>query len=295
VDLSMNQKILTKKTNRLKTFYLNSSIQGKNGLNKSNIYHGNLILVNKDNPLNTKVIHKYNHFVPGVLNHKDIYLEIETYFKLNQLIKYINSGDSIIPISGYRSMQEQKQIFTDSIKENGMDFTQKYVALPGHSEHQTGLAIDLAEQNDVIDFICPNFPYDGICGEFRFHAGRFGFIERYPAGKEELTGIGHEPWHFRYVSYPHSEIIQNFGFTLEEYVHFLKNFSFKDDHLKYKTDKYEYEIFYVKESDLMSFSTILAEEKRPYQISGNNVDGIIITLLNQVVRKSGVKTYERYH
>lgn len=75
------------------------------------------------------------------------------------------------------------------------------------SEHQTGLAIDLAENKEQIDFICPHFPYTGICGEFRAAAPRFGFIERYVSGKEQITGIGAEPWHFRYVGYPHSVIM----------------------------------------------------------------------------------------
>ena len=85
------------------------------------------------------------------------------------------------------------------MRESGRKFTETYVAVPGHSEHETGLAIDLGLKQDVIDFIRPEFPYEGICQRFRQLAPKYGFIERYPKGKEEVTGIGQEPWHFRYV------------------------------------------------------------------------------------------------
>lgn len=72
-----------------------------------------------------------------------------------------------------------------------------------------------------IDFIRPDFPYDGICGEFRKVAPNYGFIQRYTEDKEKITGISHEPWHFRYVGYPHSQIITERGLSLEEYIEFV--------------------------------------------------------------------------
>ena len=91
--------------------------------------------------------------------------------------------------------------------ESGLAFTHKYVAYPGCSEHQTGLAIDLGKAAGHIDFIRPAFPYDGTCGAFRRAAAAYGFIERYQKGKESLTGIAREPWHFRYVGLPHAAIM----------------------------------------------------------------------------------------
>lgn len=76
------------------------------------------------------------------------------------------------------------------------------MAFPDHSEHQTGLAIDLAEDRPDIDFIRPQFPYEGICRKFRERAAEFGFVERYKSEKQKITGIGAEPWHFRYVGRP---------------------------------------------------------------------------------------------
>lgn len=106
--------------------------------------------------------------------------------------------------------------------ESGEAFTRQYVALPGCSEHQTGLAIDLGRASEHIDFIRPDFPTDGVCGAFRRLAARYGFIERYPRGREAVTGIAHEPWHFRYVGAPHALLLTENGLCLEEYPDFLR-------------------------------------------------------------------------
>ena len=148
----------------------------------------------------------------------EIMLRRAAHQALEQLLQAAGCGGQIVPVSGYRTQREQEEIYESSLAENGPDFTAKYVALPGCSEHQTGLAIDLALKQARIDFIRPHFPYDGICGMFRALAPAYGFIERYPAGKEAITGIAHEPWHFRYVGCPHAGIMKVQNLTLEEYV-----------------------------------------------------------------------------
>ena len=127
----------------------------------------------------------------------------------------IHCRNEIVAVSGFRTQEEQEKIWNDTLAESGLDFTKKYVAVPRHSEHQTGLAIDLAENKEQIDFICPHFPYTGIWGKFRMTAPRFGFVERYVSGKEQITGIGAEPWHFRYVGYPHSVIMTDGGHSIK--------------------------------------------------------------------------------
>ena len=98
--------------------------------------------------------------------------------------------------------------------------TNKYVAEPGHSEHESGLAVDLAQRGAPPDLIRPSFPDSGVCRSFRKKAPWFGFIQRYEEGKEAITGIACEPWHFRYVGFPHSLIMQKKGLALEEYLDF---------------------------------------------------------------------------
>ena len=141
---------------------------------------------------------------------------------LERALRELGAQERIVPVSGYRSRREQEEIYRDSLEENGAAFTRKYVALPDRSEHQTGLAIDLGEGGRELDFIRPSFPEEGICGRFRRAAADYGFILRYPAGKEAVTGIAHEPWHFRYVGRPHARIMEERGLVLEEYLDFLR-------------------------------------------------------------------------
>lgn len=148
----------------------------------------------------------------------DILMQREAADQLRGLLEHISARDFIVPVSGYRSAREQREIYEDSLRENGEEFTRKYVALPGCSEHETGLAIDLGLNSGEIDFICPDFPYEGICNVFRKCAPEYGFIQRYTREKEEVTGISHEPWHFRYVGEPHAKIITEKGISLEEYM-----------------------------------------------------------------------------
>lgn len=128
----------------------------------------------------------------------------------------------IVPVSGWRSRAEQQSIWDDTWAREGEGFTRRYVALPGCSEHQTGLAVDLGKRSGDIDFIRPDFPDSGACGAFRRLAAEYGFILRYRREKEAVTGIGAEPWHFRYVGAPHAALLEESGLCLEEYGDLLR-------------------------------------------------------------------------
>lgn len=106
---------------------------------------------------------------------------------------------------------------------------------------------------------------------------RYGFIERYPVSCEQLTRIAQEPWHFRYVGYPHSELMRETQLTLEEYTDYLKRFPYNGIHLQFQLAKRSFEICYVP---VLSEKLVHVEipEKTLYQISGNNVDGFVVTL-----------------
>jgi D-alanyl-D-alanine dipeptidase/carboxypeptidase len=206
-----------------------------------------------------------------------ILLERQTAKMLSEITLHLGCGRSIVPVSGYRTLREQQTIYADSLREHGEDFTGKYVAIPGCSEHQTGLAIDLAENRDAIDFIRPDFPYTGICGRFRELSVQYGFIERYPAGRERITHIACEPWHFRYVGYPHSEWIKERNLTLEEYTGYLKQFPYRGAHLRFQRNRHHFEIFYVPVPQDRE-RTVEIPDGVPYQVSGNNEDGVVVTL-----------------
>lgn len=231
------------------------------------IYSGSLILVNAEHPLRDGRRPPLAPAAPG----SAVLLETRASAMLTGALERLGAVGEIVPVSGWRSRAEQQQIWDDSMAENGEDFTRKYVAIPGCSEHQTGLAIDLALRSDSIDFIRPDFPYDGVCGRFRAIAADYGFIERYPAGKEKITGIAAEPWHFRYVGRPHARLMRDMGLTLEEYVELLRGYPYPGRLLSAAGGGYDAFVGF-------SRSYTPQEHRAPCQVSGNNVDGYILTL-----------------
>lgn len=193
----------------------------------------------------------------------------------------------IVGVSGYRTMEEQQKIWDDCQAQNGLEYTRTFVAIPGHSEHQTGLAMDVALDQPEIDFICPQFPDEGICAIFRRLAASYGFIERYPAGKEAVTHIGAEPWHFRYVGTPHAVLMQRMNMVLEEYVVWLRQFVWGSNPYCIQEDAQSIRIGYLpfrekdgeaggQEQHLLT-DILPAGDGTVYEISGDNMDGFIIT------------------
>lgn len=239
---------------------------------REQIYRGNLLLVNQQYPYKGR---RTENLVPVDARFPGICLRLEAANALRLIFKKIISADAIVPVSGYRSLEEQTDIYRTSLEENGEDFTRQYVALPNHSEHQTGLAIDLGLNQNEIDFIRPDFPYNGICEKFREAAPGYGFIERYAKEKEQITGISHEPWHFRYIGYPHSEIVSQHGFALEEYIDFLRGFREGCRYAYSGPSGGKAEIYFVPVEDGRARAD--KPKAHNWQISGNNVDGFIVT------------------
>lgn len=207
-------------------------------------------------------------------NWPQVLLERQAARLLAACIQAVGGKGQIVPVSGWRSREEQQQIWDDTMKTEGERFTRQYVALPGCSEHQTGLAIDLGLAAPHIDFIRPDFPDTGVCGAFKEQAGNYGFILRYPAGKEHITGIAHEPWHFRYVGAPHGAIMTRLGLTLEEYLELLDDYPDRDRPFRFRMGEYHFAICRLPED--------CPEEELPqgeggWQRSRDNRGGLIVT------------------
>lgn len=122
-------------------------------------------------------------------------------------------GISIWISSGYRSFKSQKNLYESYCNRDGVIVADRYSARPGHSEHQSGWAIDVNSASTAA--------YETIykqVGEWlKEHCFEYGFIIRYPEGKEGLTGYKHEPWHIRYVGTELALQLKENGLTLEEY------------------------------------------------------------------------------
>ena len=176
----------------------------------------NLILINKyyyiDNTykpdnLITLTQNKYTYWNDSVLS-KDAY---DAFVKMIDDAKVL--GYSLINTSAYRTYKDQEYLYNKSLKNNGLEYTLKSSAKPGHSEHHTALATDIVKVGiSMYDF--------GKTKEFEWlsnNAHKYGFILRYPKGKEYLTGYKYEPWHYRYVGTDIATYIYENNIVFEEY------------------------------------------------------------------------------
>ena len=189
-----------------------------------------LILVNKENPCGESYAPENLSVVPAELTlyGKEVKLEENAALAAEALILELHARgyEDIVITSGYRDYAYQQVLFNTYLG-NEMakhpDWTLEqcrtevltYSALPGESEHQTGLCVDLISKNNVVlDATFANHPAYAWLTE---NAHNFGFILRYPKGEEGTTGYSYEPWHYRFVGVEAATKIYKKGLTLEEY------------------------------------------------------------------------------
>lgn len=177
-------------------------------------------LVNKENPINKGFIGEEQMVKVKDVEDKDTFIEKKTLESYKLLKIFLSEKNIIIGVDGgFRSIEYQREIYERIKKEYGEDYASKFVALPGTSEHHTGLAIDLAlfineklvRDNDEL------MKHEDTFKEIHEHLHKYGFILRYPKDKENVTGYPHELWHIRYVGKDIATEIYEKGITLEEY------------------------------------------------------------------------------
>ena len=179
----------------------------------SSEYSPFFLLVNKEKPLNkdfipTDLIPIEN--VPYIIRKGETMLiNNEVYYNYLLLYNEAFENDLVLSIfSGYRSFEKQEKIWSNNPNEN-------YVAKPGYSEHQTGLAIDVSRKDIGLT---KNFKNTKEYQYLKNNAYKYGFIIRYPEDKEYITGYLFEPWHLRYVGEDIAKEIYEHNLTLEEYL-----------------------------------------------------------------------------
>lgn len=230
------------------------------------IYQGNLLLVNIDYPVHPESIKSdvinlsaHNELTKGYgLLNSEIYLSENVAREFTEMIGAANNEGvrNFSLTSGFRSFDEQSVLY----QEVGSDY-----AMPaGHSEHNLGLAIDVGStQMKMAD--APEGKW------IEENAWKYGFILRYPKDKTEITGIQYEPWHIRYVGLPHSAIMKEKNFALEEYLDYLK----EEKQFSTSINGENYKITYYP---ISGSRRINVPDKSYYEISGNNTDGVIVTV-----------------
>ncbi|MBK5240291.1 M15 family metallopeptidase [Clostridium sp.] len=127
-----------------------------------------------------------------------------------------NDNITLLGVSGYRDYSYQEKLYNDKVDRSGKEEADKYVAQAGESEHQTGLAMDLL--SDEYTTLDEGFKNTKAYKWIIENCYKYGFILRYPEGKEQITGYDYEPWHIRYVGGKVAKEIVHRGITLEEYL-----------------------------------------------------------------------------
>ena len=278
----------------------NQTIYESHQVNTKDKFRGDLILVNED--------HQYFGGDEDLVSITDMNYENErtcftavdsTYTILRQVYepmaqmiqdfydKYNN--DTLIIYGSYRDTEFQQQLYENDLAQNGSDDSSK-VAKPGFSEHETGLAFDFSETE--------NYDYTGK-GDFEWlnaNCFKYGFIVRYTAAKEKLTKIQDEPWHFRYVGIPHAYYMDSKDLCLEEYIDLIREHPYDGQHLEFSDNNgNDYEVYFVASDDGSEKTNVPVPTGTRYEISGNNVDGFIVTVYKgqkPIVEETPTKSFE---
>ncbi len=173
-----------------------------------------LVLVNKNNKLTKSFVPPFLEKIDKKYAHDEKYLRKEARVSFEKLSRDAKKkGLSITAVSTYRSFDYQEGLFKNYVKEKGKKYALKCSAKPGHSEHQTGLAIDVEGSNKDYNLFADSLEFNWM----RKNAHKYGFILRYPKGKEHITGFKYEPWHYRYVGIDVATIMFEEDLTLEEW------------------------------------------------------------------------------
>jgi len=249
---------------------------------QSEIDKGSLILVNEWHPIreySDAQMVEIGECLDGVCQVKSrrIKLQEEALHALREMLidfnKVVGESDLTV-ISGYRDFNTQEKLHYNSLLEVKKT-DEALVAKPDRSEHHTGLAVDFGLTYE--DGTSAEYNGAGIYSWINDHCYQYGFIMRYAADKKEKTGIGYEPWHFRYVGKVHAQIMKELNLCFEEYCELLKNYSYYTKPGQGITQNtLGYSIYYVPcEGEITYIPLPMSKE---YVISGNNEDGFIVTV-----------------
>lgn len=212
--------------------------------------------------------------------------------KMTADLRAAGCGEWLLLTSGYRDTAEQQQIWDNNMAQNGEEYTKMYVALPGYSEHHTGLAADLT----FFRYDYASIPVaDHEFGPWLWNnCANYGFILRYQADKVDITHTAYEAWHFRYVGVPHAYATIALDYCYEEYIDYIRGYTATTKLFHVKPDKTTsavaaedassvnsgWLIYYVpaSEGDTTEILIPFEEGSVSYEISGNNADGFIVTV-----------------
>lgn len=236
-------------------------------VSRESMYTGSLCLINAGNPANgiflsmTGLAETKNDFY--ILRDENMVLSIEAAGQLNKMMSDYNAAtgnDNFVVYSTTQSYSGEDSIYTVS-----------------YPESITGYTVDLAIKSSSGEII----EYDGMDTESWIidNCTKYGFIVRYPQDKESITGVSASVAHLRYVGDVHAAIMKEKNYCLEEYIDFLKSYTLDTGAFEYTLNEKSYEIYYASADMNGAETTISVPVDFNYTISGNNIDGFIITVI----------------
>lgn len=199
--------------------FIESSLDGITHHVASDENGWNLILVNRDNYVPDDYGVELTELSNGEKVDSRIYPELQKMFDDARA-----QGYGLFVREGYRTPDEQQQLLDEKIeayrnkgksKYEAKKLAEEWVAIPGTSEHQLGIAVDINADTSKSS-------KDAVYGWLAENAYKYGFINRYPSDKTDITGIGNEPWHYRYVGKEAALEIYSLGICLEEYIQLIQ-------------------------------------------------------------------------
>ena len=208
---NLNEVVAMVNVNRDKPFYENLEI--------TDTSKGNALLVNKYHALDK------DYEVSDIVNVSSTYayagmkLNKEAYEAFKKLANDAKKeGFTIVILSSYRTHEYQDKLWNDRKNKSGIEKADAYAARAGSSEHETGLAIDVADYNNPV-----NFEEQEAYQWMLNNSYKYGYILRYAEGKEDITGYDYEAWHYRYLGIDLATKVYNEGITFDEYYEFYLN------------------------------------------------------------------------
>lgn len=258
------------------------------GVENENMKKGPLMLVNGNVPCEIDGIN-----LVSLLQHSNDTYKVSDYeVKINSaIVENINNmlGDfykvkganDIMINSGYRDAELQDELHQEELETlNEEDAIKKVetsdlVAKPGYSEHQTGYVVDFSLHDS--EGIITEFTGEGEYSWIQENCAKYGFVLRYTADKSDITGYAAESWHFRYVGQPHAEYMTQNNLALEEYLNLLKSYTAQNPLTVTDLELNNWNIYYVA-AEAGANTQIPVSHDNEYSISGNNVDGFIVSV-----------------
>lgn len=245
----------------------------------------NMLLVNKSNALDKTYIPKdliYSAPSRGRAT-INVRLDREAMAQLNYMLDaaYKDGVTGMVITSAYRNFEKQTSLYINKTntlarsmsRKAAMEEASKVVAIPGTSEHQTGLAVDIYSEGTGL---VKSFGSTKQGKWLKENSWKYGYIIRYPQEKTHITGIIYEPWHIRYVGGVHAELLYKSGMCLEEYVEYLKQnriISYTD------SSGSEYAIQYINKQEFdMAGLRVSLPEASSWSISECTRDSYILTI-----------------